>query len=243
VEREAENRRIISRAAQFPSSLCNVAPRLFSRGASKVVAQTSDMIGMDASPVVDHKSREEETMHSLIVVGFEGKHRGSEVLGQLQDLQEDWVMELDDAVAAYRTDDGRLRVDQSVNPTTKEGGAMGGAIGAMLGAVLAAPFTGGASVAVAATAIGASALGAGAIGAAAGADDAADFKDTYGVSDEFVEQVGGLIQPGNSAVFAEIRTNDPQAIAERFRGYGGTILRTTLPADKAAKVQDTIRAR
>jgi uncharacterized membrane protein len=201
------------------------------------------MIGMDASPVVDHTSRDEETMQNLIVVGFEGKHRASEVLGQLQDLQEDWALELDDAVAAYRTDDGRLRIDQSVNPTTREGGAMGGAIGAMFGALLAAPFTAGASVAVAATAIGAGAVGAGALGAAAGADDAATFKDTYGVSDEFVQQVGGMIRPGNSAVFAEIRATDPQAIAEHFRGYGGTIIHTTLPTDKAAKVQDTIRAR
>ena len=89
-------------------------------------------------------------MSNLIVVGFEGKHRASEVLGQLQALQEAWILELDDAVAAYRTDDGRLRIDQSVNPTTREGGALGGAIGAMLGALLAAPFTAGASAAVAA---------------------------------------------------------------------------------------------
>ena len=181
-------------------------------------------------------------MHNLIVVGFEGTHRASEVLGQLQELEEDWVLELDDAVAAYRTDDGRLRVDESVQPTTKEGGAMGGAIGAMLGALIAAPFTGGASVAAAATAVGATAAGMGAVGAAAGSADASDNKDAYGISDQFVQDVGGLIQPGNSAVFAEIRTQDPQVIAERFRGYGGTILRTTLAADQAAKVQDTIRA-
>jgi len=182
-------------------------------------------------------------MSELIVVGFPGTHRASEVLSQLQDLQENWVLELDDAVAAYRTDDGRLRIDQSVNPTTKEGGAMGGYVGAMLGALLAAPFTGGASAAAAAAAIGVSAAGAGVVGAAAGADDAASFKESYGISDDFVKQVGGLIQPGNSAVFAEIRAADPKSIAERFRGYGGTILRTTLPPDKAAKLQDTIRAR
>src|SRR5437588_1995952 len=69
-------------SAQFLSSRRSVAPQLFSRGASKVAAQTSDMIGMDASPVVDHTSRDEETMQNLIVVGFKGKHRASEVLGQ-----------------------------------------------------------------------------------------------------------------------------------------------------------------
>ena len=181
-------------------------------------------------------------MTNLIVVGFAGTHRASEVLGQLQNLQEQWTLELDDAVAAYRTDDGRLRVDQSLNPTTKQGGALGGVIGSLLGAALAAPFTGGASVAATAAALGVSAASAGVVGAAAGADDAADFKDTYGVSDDFVKEVGGLIQPGNSAVFAVIRAADPLSIAERFRGYGGTILKTTLPDDVAQKVQRTIRA-
>jgi len=213
---------------------------------NRVVRRSCDadvtMTVMDTSPIVDHSAVVRQ-MRNLIVVGFQGKHRASEVLGQLQDLQEDWVLELDDAVAAYRTDDGRLRIDQSVNPTTKEGGAMGGVIGALLGALLAAPFTAGASAAVAASAIGASAAGAGVLGAAAGADDAANFKEMYGVSDDFVKEVGGLIQPGNSAVFADIRTADGTAVAERFRGYGGTILRTSLPPEKAAKVQETLRAR
>jgi uncharacterized membrane protein len=65
----------------------------------------------------------------------------------------------------------------------------------------------------------------------------------YGVSDDFVQQVGGLIQPGDSAVFAVIRTGDPEVVAEHFRGYGGTILNTTLSPTKAAKVQETIRTR
>ena len=180
-------------------------------------------------------------MHNLIVVGFPGKYRAAEVLGQLQALEYDWMLELDDAVAAYRTDDGRLRIDESINPTTKEGAAMGGVMGLLVGGLLAAPFTAGASAAVAATASGASAAGVGAIGAAAGADDASDFKDRFGVSDEFVKQVGGLLQPGDSALFALIRTGDPDAVANHFRGYGGTVLRTTLDPVRAARVQETLR--
>ena len=80
-------------------------------------------------------------MENLIVVGFRGRHRASEVLSQLQQLDDDWTLDLADAVAAYRTDDGRLRVDQSINPTTKEGAAWGGIVGAMLGALIAAPFS------------------------------------------------------------------------------------------------------
>ena len=182
-------------------------------------------------------------MENLIVVGFRGRHRASEVLAQLQQLNDEWTLDLADAVAAYRTDDGRLRVDQSINPTTKEGAAWGGVIGALFGGLIAAPFTAGASAAAAAAAVGTGAVGIGALGAAAGADDAASFKEQYGVSDDFVQQVGGLIEPGNSAVFAVIRTGDPKVVAEHFRGYGGTILHTTLSPIEAAKVQETIRTR
>jgi uncharacterized membrane protein len=162
----------------------------------------------------------------------------------LQQLDDDWTVDLTDAVAAYRTDDGQLRIDQSLNLTTKEEAALGGALGMLLGGLIAAPFTAGISAAAAvASVVGAGAVGGGTLGAVAGADDAATFKEQYGVTDEFVQQVGGLIQPGNSAVFAVIHASDPEAVAEHFRGYGGTILKTTLPPIKAAVVQDTIRSR
>jgi uncharacterized membrane protein len=77
---------------------------------------------------------------NLIVVGFHGKQRASEVLGQLEQVTADWALDLKDAVAAYRTDDGRLRIDQSLNPTTKEGAGYGVFLGTMIGALLAAPF-------------------------------------------------------------------------------------------------------
>jgi uncharacterized membrane protein len=179
-------------------------------------------------------------MKDLIVVAFQGKHRASEVLEQLQGLNDEWTIALDDAVAVYRTDDGKLRLDQSVEPTGKEGGIWGGLLGGMLGALIAAPFTAGVSVAVAAAAVGAGALSFGAVGAAAGDDDATDWKNRYGVPDDFVKQVGGAIKPGSSAVFAVIRSMDPQAVAEKFRGYGGTVMRTALSPDQAAKVQRTI---
>jgi uncharacterized membrane protein len=179
---------------------------------------------------------------NLIVVGFHGKHRASEVLGQVEQLTYDWSLDLKDAVAAYRTDDGRLRIDQSVQPTTKEGAGYGVFIGAMIGALLAAPFTGGLSAAAAATALGEDTATAGAVGGAIGAEDADTFKREYGISDDFVKDVGGMIQPGDSALFAVVRGGNPDQIAEKFRGYGGTILRTTLSPRVAQRVQETIRA-
>jgi uncharacterized membrane protein len=56
-----------------------------------------------------------------------------------------------------------------------------------------------------------------------------------------VTEVGKLIQPGQSALFALIRSASPDLVAERFRGYGGKILKTTLPIGQAARVERTLR--
>ena len=183
-------------------------------------------------------------MRDLTVVGFEGTHRASEVLNQLLDLNADWAFDLhlEDAVAVYRTKDGRLRVDQSMRPTTRDGATWGGVLGAMLGALLAVPFTGGASAVVAATALGAGALTGGGVGAIAGGDDAAAEKGKYGITDEFVRQAGGMIQPGQSAVFLLAESDEPAMVAERFRGYGGKVLRTTLRPEQARQLQQVIDA-
>jgi uncharacterized membrane protein len=176
----------------------------------------------------------------LMVIGFEGKHRAAEVLDQLEAMNLSFAIDLKDAVAVYRTDDGRLRLDTSVQPTTEEGAAWGALLGGSIGALLLAPFTAGASAAVAATALGVGALTGGVTGAAIGADDADTWKRTYGISDEFVQQAGGMVQPGQSAVFVLARASDPAAVAEKFRGYGGKVLRTTLPKDSAAKLEQVM---
>lgn len=181
-------------------------------------------------------------MAELMVVGFQGKHRAAEVLDQVQRLYSDAIIELRDGVAVYRTDDGRLRVDQSLYPVTKAETATGALLGALVGAVLALPVAAlAASVPAAAAALG---VGGAALGATGGAviafDESTEWRETYGISDEFVKEVGGMVQPGQSAVFVLAQASDPAKVAEHFRGYGGKVLRTTLPADRVKKVQDAL---
>jgi uncharacterized membrane protein len=184
----------------------------------------------------------EGQMSDLIVVGFHGKHRAVEVLDQLQQLDADWVINLEDGVAAYRRDNGKLRVEQSLNLTGKQGGTLGATLGILVGGLLAAPFTAGASAGAAAAAIGSSAVATGSIGAIAGDDDATDWKDGFGISDEFVRQVGGMLQPGDSAIFALLSTSDRDAAAQHFYRYGGKVLYTSLSPAGEARLQETIRA-
>jgi uncharacterized membrane protein len=180
-------------------------------------------------------------MAELIVVGFKrDMYRASEVLNTLQDMNNSWVVDLNDAVAVYRDYNGKLRVDQSYQLTTGQGAAWGGLLGGLLGALVAIPFTGGAS---AAAALAAGTLGGGVLGASAGALDASSWKEDFGISEDFVQKIGTMVQPGDSAIFALLRTLDPELVDEQFRGYGGTILRTTLSDAQRAKVEATLHSR
>jgi uncharacterized membrane protein len=180
-------------------------------------------------------------MAELIVVGFKkDMYRASEVLNTLQDMNNGWVVDLHDAVAVYRDYGGKLRVDQSYQMTTGEGAAWGGLFGGLIGAILAAPFTGGASVAAV---VAAGTISGVTLGATAGALDAESWKDDYGISEDFVKNVGAMVQPGDSAVFALLRTINPDVVAAQFKGYGGTILRTTLTDQQKAKVEATLAGR
>ena len=180
-------------------------------------------------------------MAELIVVGFKNQmYRASEVLNELLSMNDDWVLDLHDAVAVYRDYNGKLRVDQSYQMTTGQGAAVGGLWGLLIGATLAIPFTAGASAAAAAGAVAAGAIGGTALGAGAGAADASSWKDEFGIPEDFVQQVGVLIQPGDSAIYAILRVANPEIVEDQFRGYGGTILSTNLTRDQQAKVEKVL---
>jgi uncharacterized membrane protein len=183
-------------------------------------------------------------MSTLIVVGFKkDMYRASSVLNRLLEMNYDWVLDLHDAVAVYRDYSGRLRVDQSYQPTTGEGAAVGGFFGSLIGltvGALAAPFTAGASAAVAAGTVAAGAVGGGAIGAVGGALDAKWWKEDFGIPEDFVADVGTLVQPGDSAIFALLRTADPAFVAAQFSDYVGTVLSSTLTPEQSKKVQSVL---
>jgi len=177
-------------------------------------------------------------MSQLIVVGFkQDMYRASAVLNKLCGMDDDWLVDLRDAVAVYRDHKGKLRIDQSYQMTTGEGAGWGVFWGSLIGALIALPFTGGASGAVLAGTLAAGVLGGGVLGAAGGALDAGWWKDEFGIPEEFVKGTGAMVQPGDSAILALVRTVDPERVAEQFRGSGGTVLQTTLTKEQTEKVQ------
>ncbi|QHD69628.1 DUF1269 domain-containing protein [Sphingobium yanoikuyae] len=180
-------------------------------------------------------------MSELIVIGFkQDMYRASHVLDELRALDYDWVIDLRDAVAVYRNRHGELRLDQSYGNTVGEGAGWGFLWGSLIGGLLAIPFTAGASAAGAAGALAVGALGGGTLGAIGGAADADWWQNEIGLSETFVRDVGSLVDRGDSAIFALLRSADPIYATERLAGYGGTILRTTLTSEQTAKLQKVL---
>ena len=61
-------------------------------------------------------------------------------------------------------------------------------------------------------------------------------------TEEYVRQVGGMVQPGQSAVFALLQVTDPEVVVGKFRGYGGKVLRSTLSARRTEDLKNTLAA-
>jgi len=177
-------------------------------------------------------------MAQLIVVTFRGDiFRAGEVLHKLCEMNDAWVVDLQDAVAVYRDHTGQLHLDESYQKTPAQEAGLGALWGACIGALVALPITAGASGAALAGAVAATTLGGTALGAAGGALDAALWKDAFGMPESFVKSAAGAIQPRDSAIFALLRAVDLKEVEEEFRGYGGVVLETTLTKEQAAEVQ------
>lgn len=181
-------------------------------------------------------------MADLIVVGFKNDmYRAAQVLNKLVSLEDRWALDLNDALAVYRDMSGELRLDSSYQLTMGDRAGLGMVMGSLIGALFALPFTAGASAAAATAAMVAGTASGGLLGATTGAIDAAWWREDFGISEDFIRETGAMVQPGDSAIFALLRSADPEAVAHQFEGYGGTVLRTNLTEAQSERLEKIIQ--
>lgn len=155
-------------------------------------------------------------MSELIAIVYPTEQRAREVIASLRRMQEGNVIELIDT--CYVTKDGRDRVElhQTVNLTAH--GAFTGAFwGSLIGLLFLNPLVG--LVAGAAT------------GAVAGR------LTDYGISDEFMKQLGREMEPGKAAVFVLVRKATTDKFTAELARYGGHVIHTSLPTDAEEKLR------
>ncbi len=144
-------------------------------------------------------------MSELIIAGFKGELSADEVLLDLEKLQQIHKINLDDAVVVVRKGDGPIKIKHS-NLLVASDAAIGSAVGMVLGPV--------------------GLLVGGVIGAAVG--ETVKLLSHIGISDDFVKEVAGVMEPGSSAIFFRAHKSVSEDIVNELKKFDGKLLRSSL---------------
>jgi uncharacterized membrane protein len=163
-------------------------------------------------------------MKTLIAVIY--KHQpeaAAETLHRLHDLEDEYLIDLHDAVIVRRNEKGKLLLQQSVDLAST--GAWGGSFwGVLIGLIFAGPVGG-------------------AIGGVAGAGIGAvsGYLSDFGIKDDFIRSLSQEVEPCCSALFVLARSMTTDKVIAALEGTGGQVIKTSLPADIEARLQQAVQ--
>jgi len=160
-------------------------------------------------------------MSNLVVIAYDEPFKAEEVRTKLRKMQQEYLIDLEDAVVAVKDDKGKVKLSQTYNLTAM-GAAGGGFWGTLIGLIFLNPLLG-------------LALGAGA-GAISGA------LSDVGVNDDFMKQLAGTFKNGSSLLFVLVRKATPDKVLAELQGTGGKLIKTSLTHEQEAKLQAALDA-
>jgi uncharacterized membrane protein len=146
------------------------------------------------------------------------------------------MTDLDEAVVLSWNAQGKLIVCQSVNLSTGEGVRWGRFWGAFIRTTLLSVHTDQMTAAAKAVASAAGALSDEASATDTSEADVKWWEQQIGLPAGFLRDVGAIIQPGDSAIFALLQQLDYVSLIPEMQRYGGTLLHTALDEEQSAKV-------
>jgi uncharacterized membrane protein len=190
-----------------------------------------------ASPIT---KQERTPVSELLAIVFKDQYRASEVLNELQRREWDWVADLDKAVVVRHIEQDQFKVMFSFNPTKEEEGTWARLWGSLLSLVLFNSLTEGVVDTTKHLAAGCGAQTSGGIERRKVLPDVKWWRQSLGLSDEFVRDVGAMIQPGDSALFTLLQTDKPGVVFRQLRNYGGTLVKITLNAEQDEMLKDVL---
>ena len=155
-------------------------------------------------------------MADLVVIEYDDEFKAHEVRLTLLKLQQQYLIDMEDAVVAVKDAKGKVKLHQAVN-LTAVGAARGGLWGSLIGLLFLNPLLGAA------------------VGATAGAVSGA--LTDIGVSDDFMKKLSEGFKPGTSALFVLVRSSTPDKVMAEIKKYGGTVLQTSLSHEQETKLQ------
>jgi len=159
-------------------------------------------------------------MSDLIVIVYPTEAKAEEVRQKLFDLQKQYLITLNDAVIATKTEAGKIKLNQIVN-TTAAGAVTGSFWGLLIGVIFLNPLLGVA------------------VGAASGALGGA--LADVGIDDAFMKELAAKLEPGNGALFVLIQNMTADKVLKEIEGYGGTVMKTSLDESKEQVLRDALQ--
>ncbi|WP_454624179.1 DUF1269 domain-containing protein [Bradyrhizobium cenepequi] len=158
-------------------------------------------------------------MSDLVAIVYPSEAKAEEVRQRLLKLQKEYLITMNDAVIAVKTDSGSVKLNQLVNTTTV--GALSGSFwGLLIGVLFLNPIVGVA------------------IGAASGALGGA--LSDFGINDSFMKELAAKIQPGNAALFVLIKHMTADKVLKEIKDAGGVVLKTSLDETKEKALRDAL---
>jgi uncharacterized membrane protein len=160
-------------------------------------------------------------MSKLVVIAYDDQFKAEEVRTKLRKLQQDHLIDLEEALVAVKDDQGEVTLLQMYKPAA-EVEVRKGFWNTLVGAVVMNPVLGMAS----------DARGGAIRGALAGA----------GVDEEFLKDLAATFKNGSSVLFVLARQASPEKLLTALQGTGGKVLETTLSHQDEAKLQVALKA-
>jgi uncharacterized membrane protein len=155
-------------------------------------------------------------MSNLIVVAYDDPFKAEEVRTALRKLQQEYLIDLEDAVVAVKDAKGKVKLHQTYN-LTATGALSGGFWGTLIGLIFMNPLLG--------LAVGA---GAGAVGGAL---------SDVGINDDFMKGLAATFADNTSVLFVLVRKATPDKVLEELQGTGGKVIKTSLTHEDEQKLQ------
>jgi uncharacterized membrane protein len=162
-------------------------------------------------------------MSTLVAVVFNDESTAFEMRGALVKMQQQYLLEMDDAVVVTRDPNGKARLHQAVS-LTSVGAVSGGFWGMLIGLLFLNPLLG-------------AVVGAGA-GALSG-----KFRD-IGVDDNMMKDVGVSLKPGTSALFVLLRKVTADKVLDGLKPFvgKGRVFQSSLSKDDEKALRDVLEA-
>jgi len=162
-------------------------------------------------------------MSTLVAVVFNDETTAFDMRAKLAKMQEEYLIDLEDAVVVTRDQKGKTKLDQAVNLTTT--GAVGGGFwGLLIGMIFLNPLLG-------------VLIGAGA-GALSGK------LSDIGLNDRMLKDVGQSFKPGTSGLFVLIRRVTADKVLAGLKEFTGKgkVFQTSLSKDDENALREVLEA-